>query len=142
VTGEVWIPGVYKAPQIAEPVFLIEPHNAIIRSGFVREFFFEHGSLPIDERIAYGVSSERPSSSHWHSAFRIVEMFPFNKKLLQRKIYEYELSHLTEIKKRGFPLLPEQIRSQLKFTGSDPGVIFLTRRQDLHLAIIAERLER
>ncbi len=139
-SGERWIPSNCETPFIREERFLIEPHNAIIRSGFVRDYFFEHNALPLDPKIAYGIANDLPTSTRWHDVFRIMEIFPFNKKHLQKKIYEYNFSSVTEIKKRGFPLLPEQARSLLKFKGSNPGVIFLTRKGEQHLVILAERV--
>ncbi len=139
VTRERWIPTDREYFDEIEPRYLIEPHNAIIRSGAVRQYFAELRARPIDPRIAYGLSEYRPSQSNWHQAFEIIEMHPFNKRLLQKKLDTLDFGPMTEIKKRGFPKLPEEIRSEYRFEGSTPGVLVLTRREDEHVMVFAKR---
>lgn len=138
-TFDRWIPNTIEYLDEIEPRYLIEPHNAIIRSGAVHQYFAELQARPIDPRIAYGLSSSCPSPSKWHQAFEIIEMHPFNKRLLQRKLDTLGFGPMTEIKKRGFPKLPEEIRNEFRFEGSNPGVLILTRRDDEHLMVFAKR---
>lgn len=138
-TFERWIPSDIEYLDAIEPRYLIEPHNAIIRSGAVRQYLAELRARPLDPRIAYGLSEHRPSQSNWHQAFEIIEMHPFNKRNLQQKLDALDFGPMTEIKKRGFPKLPEEIRSEYRFEGSKPGVLILTRRDDEHVMVFAKR---
>lgn len=120
--------------------YLIETHNALIRSGCLQEFFDENEFSFLDENIAYGISEKEPPESKFYQTFRIIEIFQYNFKLLKKRMLELGWGNRTEIKKRGFPEEPEAIRKQLKLPQSDAfGVIFLTRVGNGHLAILAKR---
>ncbi|MDT8324566.1 MAG: hypothetical protein RRA94_10660, partial [Bacteroidota bacterium] len=140
--GARWIPVSRPAVRVDRPRFLIEAHAAIIRTGHVAEYFREHGAEAIDPHIAYGWSGSQPDSSDWHSSFRLLRVEAFNRKRLRRIAAELDFGPETEIKKRGFPDTPEQIRAQIRLRGKRNGVIFLTRRGERHLMLFAERLER
>jgi len=123
-----------------EPRFLIEPHAAIIRTGRVADYLRAHGAEPLDPHIAYGWSSSPPPASVWHRGFRLLRVETFNRKRLRRIAAELDFGPATEIKKRGFPETPEQIRGKLRLRGGRSGVIFITRRGEGHLMMFAERL--
>ena len=94
-----------------------------------------------DRSIAYGVSTQAPEASEFLTAFSVLESFPFNTKHLQQRLNEINWSKETEIKKRGFPELPDEVRKRLKFAQSDErGVIFLTQAQGKKMVILAKRV--
>jgi hypothetical protein len=138
--GARWIPAPHAPLRIDHPRFLIEPHAAIIRTGHVADYLREHGAEPLDPHIAYGWSATAPPSSPWHRGFRLLRVEPFNRKGLRRISAELDFGPGTEIKKRGFPDTPEQIRAALRLRGKRQGVIIITRRGDGHLMLFAERL--
>ncbi|MFZ1729905.1 MAG: class I SAM-dependent methyltransferase [Bacteroidota bacterium] len=140
-TGERWVPGQPEPGPVAvgHPSWLIEPHGAIIRTGAVAAYCREQGCEPLDPMIAYGWTDTEPPRSRWHQRFRILRIENFNRKGLQRAVSEFGFGSCTEIKKRGFPDTPEEIRARLRFAGSMDGVIIITRRGEGHLMIFAER---
>jgi hypothetical protein len=74
--------------------------------------------------------------------FQIDEIHPFKLKLLKQRVLSRAIGDI-ELKKRGFPLEPETLRSQLRLTpGGEPAVIFFTRRHNQHLMLIAHRVEQ
>jgi hypothetical protein len=120
--------------------FLIEPHGALIRTGHLASFFAERHWMLFAEQIAYGVAPTKPSESTFYQAFEILEAMPFHYARLRELITSYHWGSGTEIKKRGFPETPEEIRKHLKLpSGGDSGVLICTRRGDQHWAILARR---
>jgi hypothetical protein len=139
-SGARWISGDTRAPiAVAAPAWLIEPHPAIIRTGAVAQYCREQGCEPIDPRIAYAWSDRMPPRSDWHQRFRILRVENYNRKELQRIVAELRFGPSTEIKKRGFPDTPDEVRKRLRLSGTRSGVIILTRRGDGHLMIFGER---
>ncbi|MBK9248922.1 MAG: hypothetical protein IPM69_12610 [Ignavibacteria bacterium] len=121
--------------------YLVEPHPALIRSGYLGEFYREHSLQVLDRSIAYGVSVHEPKTSEFLTTFSAIESFPFNTKSLQHRLNDLKWNKETEIKKRGFPELPDEVRKRLKFAQSDErGVIFLTQAQGKKMVILAKRL--
>ncbi|PLX32315.1 MAG: hypothetical protein C0600_02980 [Ignavibacteria bacterium] len=137
-----WTPDTSLPPVcIDTPRFLIEPHAAIIRTGAVEEYLREQRAAPLDPQIAYGLSEHEPPVSVWHQRFRLLRVDAFNRKRLRSIARELDFSSRTEIKKRGFPDTPEQIRSALKLSGDTHGVIFIARRGKGHVMAFGLRIE-
>lgn len=139
--GLRWTPRASLPPvHVDQPRFLIEPHAAIIRTGEVAAYLREQNAEPLDPQIAYGLSASAPPDSPWHQRFRLLRIEPFNRKRLRRIARELKFSPRTEIKKRGFPDTPEQIRGALKLSGSTHGVIIIARRGEGHVMAFATRM--
>lgn len=139
-SGARWLPGDTVAPiAVADPAWLIEPHAAIIRTGAVAQYCREQGCEPLDPNIAYAWSGREPPALHWHQRFRILRVENYNRKGLQRIVDELRFGPSTEIKKRGFPDPPDEVRKRLRLNGARSGVIILTRRANGHVMIFAER---
>lgn len=139
-TGERWSPNPDTSPiAVDSPAWLIEPHAAIIRTGAVAAYCRDQGCEPIDPMIAYAWSDSQPAESHWHQRFHILRSAQYQRKELQRIADELGFGPGTEIKKRGFPETPDEVRKRLRLRGKRKGVIILTRRGEGHLMIFAER---
>jgi hypothetical protein len=138
-TGERWTPRVIESPDVRDASILIEAHSAIVRSGCVREYLAELHAAPIDPRIAYGVAAALPPASRWHASFHILERIPWNLRAVQQAVRRNGFGPGTEIKKRGFPLLPEQLRGMLRFEGEANGVLVCTRIGDEKVVYVCER---
>lgn len=128
------------APEKAH--ILVEPHPALIRSGALGTFFYEHGISVFDNRIGYGISEHEIMPSPWYERFTILDMMIYHEKTMQKKIREYQWSHLTEIKKRGFFTEPDILRKKFTWTkGKEKGVIITTRYADTYIVFFAQRTE-
>ncbi len=143
VTGERWSPSHEAAsvPGPTRPKYLIEPHAAVIRTGAVAEYFREYESVPVDPRIAYGISATLPRASRWHAAFEVLEVVPYQRRRVQEAIDAHDFGPHTEIKKRSFRLLPEQIRASFRFRGHSAGVLICTRIGDTHVVYLCSRVD-
>jgi SAM-dependent methyltransferase len=121
--------------------YLIEPHGCIIRSGRLQDFFAERDISLLDEHIAFGICASIPPKSAWYQAFRILEAFRFHRSSLRERILARFWGNALEIKKRGFPETPDEIRKWLKLPPSKTaGTLIITRVHDGHLAFLAERV--
>jgi SAM-dependent methyltransferase len=120
--------------------FLVEPHGALIRTGYLGAFFADHGWMLLDEQIAYGIAAEKPLKSSWYEAFEIVEALPFQYARLKERLTVYGWGNGTEIKKRGFPETPDEVRKKLRLpSGGEAGVVICTRKGNRHWAVLARR---
>lgn len=120
--------------------FLLEPHGVLIRTGHLATFFAERDWMLFDEQIAYGIAPCKPPQSAWYGRFEIIEALPFHYGRLKERLSAYGWGNGTEIKKRGFPEMPEEVRKKLKLpSGGKTGVVVCTRKGNRHWAILARR---
>jgi len=132
------IPTMISFNQIAQSAYILEPHPALIR-GALSAYYAESSISVFDRNIAYGISQSRQDAD-WFTHYHILHCDTFSRKKLQAFIEAHQWNRTTEIKKRGFPMEPDDIRKQLKFTdGDQAGVIILTRVNDEHVMILCKR---
>ncbi len=137
--ASLWTPGEHASVEVGQPAWIMEAHNAVVRSGAVAQYFREYGAEPIDPRIAYALADERPPDGVLHQTFRILELLPFNRKRLREAVRAHGFGPGTEIKKRGFPDTPEQLRTGLDLRGDRAGVILVARQGTGHVMVLATR---
>jgi tRNA G46 methylase TrmB len=137
INAHVW----NKPLQILEGQYLVEPHGCLIRGGYLSDFFAERNILLLDEHIAYGTALHEPTKSAWYQTFRIVETFDFHRARLRERVAARGWGNSVEIKKRGFPETPDEIRKWLKLPSSkNTGTLIITRVGVGHLVMLAERM--
>jgi len=117
---------------------LHEPDPAVIRAGALGEVARPLGAHLLDAQIAYLVAPTFVPTPLAQS-FRLLTVERFNLKTLVKTLRRLDVRP-DEIKKRGSPLEPEQLRKQLPREGGRAGVVILTRRDDDRLALVAERV--
>jgi hypothetical protein len=142
--GSVWEPHDAGEPALClQPTHIVEPHNAIIASGCVGQFFAEHRIGVMDPRIAYGACTHEPQPSEWYSRYtvRAIEN-GISVKRIQQAIRDYQWGPTTIFKKRGWDRNPEELRTQLQFTPGGPaGVVMMMRVGDAHQTVYAQALD-
>jgi hypothetical protein len=122
-------------PEVGPPgAYLHEPDPALIRSGLLGRKAASLGMRLIDREIAYTFSEELIADPFFDS-YQVIESMPFNLKRLNAALNALDIGRVT-IKKRGFPLLPEEVIRKLKLKGTHSVMIILTRRGSEHLAFI------
>ncbi len=129
------------APPIAprEKSLLFDPDPALVRSGLLTTFAERHGLALLDENIAYLTGDDVPDS-RFVRAFRVVESFPFQLKRLRKRLRELGIGTL-EIKKRGFPMTPEELRGKLDLRGDDACTILLARVTDRRIVYVTRAID-
>jgi hypothetical protein len=124
-------------------MYLIEPHPAVMASGWVSEFFLKLSASVIDARIGYGLLPTDPGPSPWYQHFKIHSVESgIDRKRIQRAIRTLGWGSMTEIKKRGIDIDPMELHSSLEFAatpGAPAGVIVLVRGSHERYTIYSER---
>ncbi|WHS28478.1 class I SAM-dependent methyltransferase [Auritidibacter ignavus] len=138
--------------------YLYEPDGAVIRSGLIRELMArEFGATAqdspswlLDQHIAY-FCSDHLVDSDFATAYRVVEVLPYQLKKLKAWIAEHGISRL-DIKKRGVDVTPEQLRRMLMAgtaktrkntkAGGHQATFVLTRIGDSRVALVVEPVEQ
>lgn len=116
--------------------WLFEPDPAVIRAHLVQRLAGEYHLWRIDPEIAY-LSGDAAVDSPFLTAYRVRQVVPWNLKRLNALLREQEIGHVI-IKKRGFPLTPEELRPKLKLSGSNRATLICTRAQGKPVIILAE----
>ncbi len=124
-----------------EGMYLYEPHSVLIRSKMVQKYFSEKNISLLDKESVFGISNEL-KLSEFFVGFKIISVVKFKTRELQAQIDKLGWNERTEIKKRNFHLLPEEIQKNLSFrvTSKSFGVIICTRHNGKATAIFAERV--
>ena len=130
-----------ESPRIAgSGAYLYEPDPAMIRSGLLAGVVVSKGMWLLDENIAYTSSNDRIDDPFF-TGYRILDSFPFTMKRLRSYLQDRHAGPVT-IKKRGFPLEPEEVLKKLALTGDRAVIIVLTRIGNHHQVFVVEALER
>ncbi len=125
-------------PSRLSPVrpYLYEPDPAVIRAGLVTLLAEQLAAGQIDADIAYLTSDQlRPTS--FAQAFRIEEAMPFQLKRLRERLRSLGVGRVA-VKKRGSPLEPAALVRQLRLSGAESRVLFLTRVADRPYVLIGQ----
>ncbi|MCO6466011.1 MAG: hypothetical protein J5I53_05270 [Bradyrhizobiaceae bacterium] len=126
-------------------MYLIEPHPAVIAAGLVDDVFVAARADAIDQHIAYGIANGKPPSSVFYERFAILEVHEgVRVKTLRDRLRLLGWSNATEIKKRGWPADPQELRKKLDLeaAGADIpfGVVIIARVGERHLTLLCERV--
>ncbi|MEV4705861.1 class I SAM-dependent methyltransferase [Actinoplanes sp. NPDC049316] len=117
--------GVEAAPVGPVGRFLYDPDPAVVRSHLVAEFAATVGGRLADPDIAY-VHTDDPVDTPYARRLEITDVMPFSLKRLRALLRERGVGRL-EIRKRGSALEPEQLRRDLRLSGSASASLVLTR---------------
>jgi SAM-dependent methyltransferase len=105
--------------------YVYDPDGAVVRAHLVSTFATLIGGNLGDPTIAY-VYGDSAVATPFGRGYEISETMPFSLKRLRTRLRDLGIGRLT-IKKRGSALEPEQLRKDLKLTGTNELTIILTR---------------
>ena len=114
-----------EAPVGPPGAFLYEPDRAVIRAHLIDQVAEDLGAWKLDPEVAY-LSSDRLVETPFARAYPVTDVLPFSLKRLQAYLDSEGIGRL-DIKKRRFPVSPDELRPKLKVKGGGAAVIFLTR---------------
>jgi SAM-dependent methyltransferase len=117
--------GVEPAPVGPVGNFLYDPDPAVVRSHLVAEFAAAIGGRIADPEIAY-VYTDTAVDTGFGRRLEITDVLPFSLKRLRSLLRDRGIGRL-EIRKRGSALEPEQLRRDLRLSGSAGASLVLTR---------------
>jgi len=118
--------------------YIHEPDAALIRSGLLGRKASSLGMSLVSSEIAY-MSSDAATDDPFFTSYRIIESLPFNMKKLERLLNDRDIGRVT-VKKRGFPMLPEEVKKKLKLRGKKEGIVILTKVKGNNTAFVVERV--
>ncbi|MBN1230470.1 MAG: class I SAM-dependent methyltransferase [Anaerolineales bacterium] len=125
--------------KLSEPLaFIYEPDPAILRAGLVTTLAVQLTASQLDPEIAYLTSSEKTNTPFARS-WEIEDWMPFQLKNLRTYLRDKGVGSVI-VKKRGSPIVPEELIRDLRLEG-DPAnekVVFLTQLQGKPIIIIAK----
>jgi SAM-dependent methyltransferase len=116
--------------------YLYEPDPAILRAGLVTTLAAQLDARQLDPDIAY-LTSDTLTPTPFARAFVIEESFPFQLKRLRERLRALRVGEV-QIKKRGSPLEPENLIHQLKLSGPEKRLVFLTHVQGKPYVLIGQ----
>lgn len=120
--------------------WLLEPDPAVLRAGLVQRLARDLNATMLDAAIAY-LTGEQRIETPWARQWEILDWMPFQLKRLRRYLVERRVGRLT-IKKRGFPLSPEELSAKLRLkAGREERVLVMTRHLGRPIAIICRAPE-
>jgi hypothetical protein len=122
-------------PPVALPRrYLYEPDGAVIRAHLVAEVAALVNGTLLDPTIAY-ITSDTLTATPFARRYTIEEAMPFNLKRLRAYLRERGIGHVV-IKKRGSPLTPEALMKDLRLSGDNRRILFLTKVSGKHTVLI------
>lgn len=130
--------GLARAPVGQPSDFVYDPDGAVVRSHLVAEFASLVDGHLGDPEIAY-VWSPSPAATAFGRCFAVDEVIAFSLKRLRAALRSREVGRL-EILKRGSALDVEQLRRDLKLSGSQDASLLLTRVANRPVAVIAHAI--
>ena len=121
---------------LSEPrAWLLEPDPAMLRSGALRRLAAQLGASLLDETIAWLTLESRPETP-WGRSFRVLDWMPFSLKRLRSYLIERHVGTVT-VKKRGFPMLPEELIARLRLKGGgESRTLIATRCRGRHIVAV------
>lgn len=105
--------------------WLYEPDRAVIRAGLTSTLLAAVDGRELDTGVGY-VTSARAAEPAYARRYRVLDAMPYNVKSLRAYLRDRDVGPLT-IKKRGVSIDPDQLRRQLRPSGSSELIIVLTR---------------
>ncbi len=127
-------------PPISPPRrYLYEPDGAVIRAHLVAAVAALVNGALLDPTIAY-ITSDTLTATPFARSYTIEDSMPFNLKRLRAYLRERGIGHVV-IKKRGSPLTPEALIGDLRLSGDDHRILFLTKVSGKHTVLIGQTIE-
>ena len=114
--------------------WLYEPDRAVIRAGLTGALTSTVDGFELDSGVGY-VTSERCVDVGYARRFRVTESMPLNVKALRAWLRDRDVGRVT-IKKRGVALNADDLRRQLRLSGSVEMTLVLTRVKNQQVCLV------
>jgi len=114
--------------------WLYEPDRAVIRAGLTGALTSAVDGFELDSGVGY-VTSERRVDVGYARRFAVTESMPLNVKALRAWLRDRDVGRVT-IKKRGVVLNADELRRQLRLSGSVEMILVLTRVKNQQVCLV------
>jgi hypothetical protein len=115
--------------------YLYEPDPSILRSKLVSKLGEILGAAQLDQDIAY-LTSDNVLDTPFARCWEVEDWFPFGLKRLRAYLRERRIGRVV-VKKRGSPIQPEGLIRDLRLSGGEERVVFLTHLRGKPIVVIA-----
>jgi len=105
--------------------YLYEPDPAVIRAHLVGTLAAQINAEPMDPHIVY-LLGDSLTKTLFATCYQVLQQFPYSPKRLQAALTARNIGRVI-VKKRGFPLEPDEVRKQLKLRGTQEIIVVLAR---------------
>jgi len=122
-------------PLSAPLAFIFEPDPSILRAGLVQALGGELHAAQLDREIAY-LTADTLAVNPFIRTWPVEDWMPFQLKRLRAYLREHNVGRVT-VKKRGSPILPEDLIQQLRLEGDEQKTLFLTQLEGAPIVIVA-----
>jgi hypothetical protein len=128
-------PGKEASLPMSEPrAYLYEPDPAVLRAGLVAPLGVQLDAAQLDPDIAY-LTAEKRQPTPFARVWAVEGWFPFGLKRLRAYLRQREVGLVT-VKKRGSPLQPEELIRDLRLSGNQERVVFLTHLRGRPVVVV------
>lgn len=114
--------------------YLYEPDPAILRAGLVAALGAQLDAAQFDPNIAY-LTADHPTPTPFARHWVVEDWMPFQLKRLRAYLRQRGVGSLV-VKKRGSPLVPEELIHRLKLKGDVEKTLFLTQLRGRPIVVI------
>jgi hypothetical protein len=104
--------------------FLFDPESCVTRATLVRQLAARLGAWLLDAHVAY-LSADQPAFSPFAATFEVLEALPFSVGRLKQRLRERDWRP-DEIRRRAFPVEPDELRKLLGKLEGDPVTLVCT----------------
>ncbi len=115
--------------------YLYEPDDAVVRAHLIGDLARAVDGVLLDPTTAY-ITSDRLVATPFAQAFEVHDVMPFSLKRLRTALRDRHVGSVT-IMKRGSAIDVEQLRRNLRLSGTDSAVVVLALIGGRHHAVIA-----
>ncbi len=116
--------------------YFYEPDPAVIRAGMIQALMVRLGAAQIDQDIAY-ITSDKKKATPFARVWEVEDWFPFQLKNLRAYLRERNVGLVT-VKKRGSPIIPEDLIHALRLSkdAEEERVVFLTQMRNRPIVVV------
>jgi len=122
-------------PISAPLAYIYEPDASILRAGLVQALGTELGAAQLDPEIAY-LTADKYVQHPFVRCWPVEDWMPFQLKRLRATLRDRNVGRVT-VKKRGSPILPEELAQLLHLDGDVEKTLFLTQLEGAPVVVIA-----
>jgi len=122
----------------APSAVVFDPEGCVTRAGLVRHLGARLSASLLDPQVAY-LTAEHAAHDPLASTFAVLDVAPFSVARLRTRLRERGWRP-EEIRRRAFPVEPDELRRLLGRLEGDPVTLLCTTIQDRRTVIIARRL--
>lgn len=125
---------------VAPQNFVFDPEGCVTRAGLVRHLAARLGARMMDPQVAY-LTGDEPASHPMAATFEVLEVLQFSVARVRRRLRERGW-RADEIRRRAFPVEPDEFRRLLGKSEGDPVTLLCTTLAGRRTVIVGRRVDR